>query len=211
MRTPRPRDEILRALKIRGDLFASEIASALGMGTSAVRPHRDSLAADELVAVEVVRGGLGRPRYRYRLTTQGHESFQRSYDELATSFVASVRSLGGEEMLDRIFRRHEQDLVQRYGGRMDGLDFDARMQELARILDECGYMVRLERIEDGYRLTEHNCPVSRVASECGTACESELRFIRSLAAADVDQVAVSPEGAAHCEYLIRERQVSSAS
>ncbi len=200
----RPRDSILHALKRRGGLLADEIAKDLGTSTSAVRPHLDELAAQGLISVEAVRGGPGRPRHRYSLTAKGHECFDRSYDELASCMMDGVLEIGGRKMLDRIFRRREADLVAHYAPRVRGLDFQARVEAVAEVLDECGYMVELEPEEDGYRLIEHNCPVSRLATKCTAACEAELRFIRQLADAEVVQVHTSPSGGGCC-YTIRNR------
>ena len=203
MHAPRPREEILHALKLRGGLFASQVAKELGTSISAARPHLESLAADGLVSVEVVRGGHGRPRHRYHLTAEGHESFRRDYGELAAMLVEGLVELGGEELLDRIFRRHEQELLDRYAGRVAGLDFDRRVYEVARILDERGHMAELERTKEGYVLVEHNCPLSRVASESSIACKSSLRLIRGLVDAEVEQLQVSPDGATDCRFRIR--------
>jgi predicted ArsR family transcriptional regulator len=198
-----PRDEILRELKTRGGLFASEIATAVGTGTSAVRPHLDRLSADNLIEAEVVRGGPGRPRYRYRLTEKGHELFARGYRDLAMTMVDAVLEIGGRVLLDRVFERQEQKLIERYAGRVDGLPFDARIREVAAILDECGYMTQIERTETGYMLSEHNCPVSRVAGECHSACESERRLIARLCDAEVHLAHISPTGDTPCRYEVR--------
>lgn len=203
LRTVSPRDEILRVLKVGGGMFAPDIASQVGTGTSAVRPHLESLSADGLVNAEPVRGRPGRPRYLYCLTEKGHESFERTYDDLASCMVDAVLELGGEDLLGSILERHERRQFDRYVPRVRGLAFDDRVREVARILDECGYMVELKATADGYHLSEHNCPVSRVASGCTAACESELRFIRNLVEADVEQLEVAPVGDKACCYAIR--------
>ncbi len=184
-------------------MFAPDIADRVGTGTSAVRPHLESLTADGLVTANPVRGRPGRPRYRYHLTTKGHESFERTYDDLASCMVDAVLELGGESLLRAVLERHERRQLDKYIPRVRGLPFDLRVREVARILDECGYMVELEATDDGYRLREHNCPVSRVAEGCGAACESELQFIRKLVQADVEQLVVSPRGDQACCYAIR--------
>ncbi len=204
----RPRDRILHALKTRGGLGASDLSEVLGTGVSAVRPHLDTLVHEGLVRVEVVRGGQGRLRHRYVLTEEGHEGFARDYDGLAESLIDGVLDFAGNDLLRRIFRRHEDRLVERYQPRMQTLGFAGRVRETARILDECGYMARLERRGDGFMLTEHNCPVSRVAAECEAPCESELSFIRRLTDADVTQVSIDPNGAGGCRYMIRERRTA---
>ncbi|MBM4437517.1 MAG: ArsR family transcriptional regulator [Actinobacteria bacterium] len=202
MRTASPRQAILRLLKERGALGAAEIADVLGTGTSAVRPHADALVSGGLVAVEVIRGSMGRPRHTYRLTAKGNETFERRYDELALAVMRGVLEFGGDDLLARIFERREEELLARYQERVRGLPFEARMRALAAILDECGYMVDLEATPEGYLVTERNCPVAQIAHQTPHACASELRFIRALAAAEVEQLEISP-GGSHCQYSIR--------
>ncbi len=208
MSVERPRDRILHALKTRGGLGASDLSEVLGTGVSAVRPHLDTLVGEGLVRVEVVRGGQGRPRHRYVLTENGHESFARDYDGLAESLIDGVVDLAGSDLLRRIFRHREDRLVERYQPRMRTLGFADRVRETARILDQFGYMARVERHGDGFMLIEQNCPVSRVAAECAAPCESELSFIRRLTDADVTQVSIAPNGAGGCRCMIRERRTA---
>lgn len=201
----RPRERILHTLKTRGGLGVPDLSEVLGTGVSAVRPHLDTLVRAGLVRVEVVRGGQGRPRHRYVLTADGHEGFARDYDDLAESLIDGVVEFAGDNLLRRIFQRREDRLVERYQPRMRTLGFVGRVRETAHILDERGHMATLERRGDGYMLTEHNCPVSRVATECDITCESELSFIRRLTDADVAQVSIAPNGRGGCRYMIRER------
>ena len=203
VRTLRPRDEILRVLKVNGAMFAPDISDHVGTGTSAVRPHLDGLVTDGLVEAEPIRGQPGRPRFRYRLTEDGHESFERTYGDLASCLIEAVLELGGKDLLDTMLQRHERHQLDRFAPRVKGLPFDARVREVANILDECGYMVELEPTAEGYRLNEHNCPVARVAKDCTAPCESELRLIRSLVQADVEQLEVAPGGDRACCYAIR--------
>ncbi len=200
-----PRDQILHALKMEGALQVRAIAEAVGSSLSAVRPHLDRLVAESLVRVEIVRGGLGRPRHRYTLTSTGHARFPQSYGEFAKDFVEAVLAFGGQDLLSRILTHHENKQYQRFAPRLAGLDFHARVQELRRILDECGFMPRVEQTDDGYVLAAHHCPIWDVAATCRAGCDSELRLIRRLVEADVVPLEVGPRVGCACRYAIHEQ------
>ena len=82
------------------------------------------------------------------------------------------------------------------------------MAELARILDEDGYLAAWEALPDGsFRIVEHNCAVLDVAERYGQACSSEIAFLRqALPEATVERVSHMIAGAHSCAYLIVPRQ-----
>ena len=118
-----PREQILHALKMQGALQCRAIAETIGSSLSAVRPHLDRLVAERLVRVQVVRGGPGRPRHQFELTSAGHARFPQGYGEFAKDFVEAVLALGGHDLLKRILTHHEDKQYQRFAPRLSGLDF----------------------------------------------------------------------------------------
>ena len=202
---PNPRDQILHALKMQGALQVRAVADAIGSSLSAVRPHLDRLVAESLVRVEVVRGGPGRPRHQYELTSDGHARFPQTYGEFAKDFVEAALAFGGHDLLSRILTHHEDKQYQRFAPRLAGLEFHARVNELRRILAECGFMPRVEKTDTGYVLAAHHCPIWDVAATCRAGCDSELRLIRRLVQADVVPLEVGPRVGCACRYAIQER------
>ena len=83
-----------------------------------------------------------------------------------------------------------------------------QVAELTRILDEDGYLASVEPMDDGsFRIVEHNCAILAVATKYGTACGTELEFIREvLPEADVDRVAHMMAGEHICRYEIAPRE-----
>ena len=83
----------------------------------------------------------------------------------------------------------------------------AKVDELARILDEDGYLATAERVaRDHFRVVEHNCAITDVARRYGQACTSEIDFIRAvLPEATVERTSHIIEGARHCAYDVRRR------
>lgn len=198
------RDAILLALKRRGEARAEELAGAVGVTVSAMRQHLTSLAADGLVGHRVVRSGPGRPKHFYSLTAAAEERFPKTYDELTNELLDYV-SEESPELLERVFERRRERRAAGAAARLRGLRFDAAVAELARILDEDGYLAEVVDCGDGvWRIVEHNCAILGVAARYGQACSSELDFIREvLPGAEVERVAHMMAGARQCAYELR--------
>ena len=89
--------------------------------------------------------------------------------------------------------------------RLEGRPFDERVRELARILDEDGYLADCEQIDpSSWRITELNCAILDVARHHREACGSELAFLRSvLPGASVERVTHILAGGHACSYEVR--------
>lgn len=205
---PATRRELLVTLRKQGEARAEELAEQLDVTVSAVRQHLQGLAAADLVAHREERAGPGRPRHVYRLAPAAEALFPRSYGELTVHLLDYV----GEEdpeLVARAFERRRRARVERTRARIEGLDFDARVAEVARVLDEDGYLAEVERLDDedgGWRILEHNCAIVAVAERYGHACSSEIAFLREvLPDADVTRVSHILTGAHACTYEVRRR------
>jgi DeoR family transcriptional regulator, suf operon transcriptional repressor len=203
---PQTRREIVQALKKRGELSADELAAQLGLTTSGVRQHLVGLTSDGLVAHRQVREGPGRPRHCYHLTTAADSLFPRAYSELTNELLGYA---GDEEpeLVERLFERRRRRRVEGAAARLAGLDFAAKVAELARILDEDGYLADFQAKPDGtFLVTEHNCAILGVARRYGQACSSEIAFLRdALPEATIERVQHMIAGAHSCAYEIKPR------
>ncbi len=210
---PATRRALLIALRKRGEARAEELAEQLDVTVSAVRQHLQSLTAADLVAHREQRAGPGRPRHVYRLAPAAEALFPRSYGELTVELLDYI---GDEDpdLVARAFERRRRARVERTRERLAGLDFDARVAEVARVLDEDGYLAEVERLDDaagapgtgGWRILEHNCAILAVAQRYGHACGAEIAFLREvLPDADVIRVSHILTGAHACTYEVRRR------
>jgi DeoR family transcriptional regulator, suf operon transcriptional repressor len=204
---PVTRRELLVNLRKQGEARAEELAAALGITVGAVRQHLQSLAAADLVAHREERVGPGRPRHVYRLAPAAEALFPRSYGELTVELLDYI---GDEdpELIARAFERRRRARVERTRERLDGLDFDARVAEVTRVLDEDGYLAEVERLDGdrSWRILEHNCAILAVAQRYGHACGAEIAFLREvLPDADVTRVSHILTGAHACAYEVRQR------
>lgn len=194
---------LLNALKKRGEMTAEGLSDMLAMTVSGVRQQLTGLQRDGLVAFDEERTGPGRPRYRYKLTPAADALYPRAYAEITNELLEYVED-ADPELLEAIFSRRRQRRIDRARARMEGRGFEERVSELARILDEDGYLADWSRTDDGaWIVTEHNCAIFGVAMRYGLACSSEIEFIRaSLPDAKIERISHMVAGEHHCSYRI---------
>lgn len=199
---PETRREILLRLKREGPLTARELAERLGVTPSGARQLLSALEGDGLVTHRRERRGPGRPVHLYELTGRGDALFPRRYGDLADELLGYLEELDGD-LLEEIFRRRRDRRVREARSRLRGLRFEDGVRELARILDEDGYLAEVRESGDGFLLVEHNCAVHRLAARYGQACSSEIEFIREvLPGAEVRRVSHIASGGPACAYEI---------
>jgi len=195
----------MTALKQAGEATADDLAAELGVTVSAVRQQLDGLFADGLVAWRPESRGRGRPAHLYHLTRAAEPLFPKAYGGLTTELLGYVAD-ADPELVDDIFDRRRQRRLEGAQVRLAavGADLADRVAELARILDEDGYLAAWEAVPDGsFRIVEHNCAVLDVAERYGQACSSEIAFLRqALPDAGVERVSHMIAGAHSCAYAI---------
>lgn len=200
---PSTRRAILTALKRGGRLRAQDLADQLGITVAAVRQQLSRLAEDGLVVHRVDGGGRGRPTHRYEVAPAGEALFPKRYGDLTTELLGYLGGPESEEVT-ALFEQRRRRRLHDAERRLDGMSLDDRVVELARILDEDGYLADIERLDDGrWRIVEHNCAILSVATGYREACSSEIAFIRdALPGARVARVSHIMDGAHACAYEI---------
>jgi DeoR family suf operon transcriptional repressor len=200
---PASRRGVLVRLKSRGEATAETLAGDLGVTVGAVRQLLAALASDGLVAHRDERSGVGRPRRWWCLAPAAEALFPKRYGQLTNQLL---EFLEGKDpaLVSEAFRQRGQERRRRAEARLSGLTLAGRVAELARILDEDGYLAEWEETSPGrWRIVERNCAVLDVATLHREACSSELDFIRAvLPGAEVRRVSHIVAGGHACAYEI---------
>lgn len=198
------RRQILHLLRTQGSLTAQQLADELRITSMGVRRHLTTLERDGLIQMRSHRQPAGRPTYMYRLTEAGLETFPKSYDLLASQVLEVVRATEGDVRVAEIFAGRMEQLYEQFAPRMNGKTLGERVQELAKIQEEAGYMARWEKIKGGYILKEQNCAIYRVACRFQDACQFEIELFRRLLDADLQRVEHQVKGDLACTYFVPE-------
>ncbi|WP_031311675.1 helix-turn-helix transcriptional regulator [Alkalihalophilus marmarensis] len=201
------RQVILVMLKKSQQLTVSEIAEQLEITEMAVRRHLQGLEKEGLIESRLERQPMGRPTHKYSLTLKGEESFPRNYGNLSLEFLQDLEQLSGTEMIEKLFEQRRERLLDKYSTAVTG-SFEERVETLARIQNESGYMVEVEKQDDGtYRFVEYNCPIAQVATAYPVACNCEQKLFKSLL--DTDEIereeCMAKMDTAGCVYVLKEK------
>ncbi len=177
----------------------------LAFAVARLLPHVLSNAVDP-GSVPTKMGGPGRPRRRYCITPAGEALWPKRYGQLTNQLLDFVRQ-EKPELVDKVFTRRGEARGERAAERLSGLGFDARIEELTRILDEDGYLAQCRReADESWLVVEHNCAILDVARRYGAACSSELAFLRAaMPDASVDRIKHKMAGDFVCAYRIAAR------
>ena len=202
---PLERHELVTALKHAGEATADELAADAGRHRerrppAARRPGRRGPGHPAGRA----RGAGAGPTHLYQLTRAAEPLFPKAYGGLTTELLGYVAD-ADPDLVDDIFDRRRQRRLEGAQARLaPAATFAARVAELARILDEDGYLADFEAMPDGtFRIVEHNCAVLDVAERYGQACSSEIAFLRqALPDARIERVSHMIAGAHSCAYEI---------
>jgi DeoR family transcriptional regulator, suf operon transcriptional repressor len=196
----------LFAVRRLGDASVEEVAEVLEMTVSGARQHLTALVEQGLVAAESeprVAAARGRTRLLYHVTDLGDALFPKAYAAL-TNELLDYLAAEEPDTIERLFAKRRQHRVDNAAARLAPLrSLRSRVDELARILDEDGYLAVATHGKGRHVIAEHNCAIASVARRYGQACTSELEFIRAvLPEADVRRISHMIQGDRHCGYEI---------
>lgn len=207
---PTGRRAVLHAVRRIGDATAVEVAEALDMTVSGAWQHLTALTSQGLVqATDLPRpdGQRGRPQLSYSVTELADAVFPKAYGALTNELLGYLDD-EDDRTIDRLFARRRDTRIANAEQRLaPKRSLQAKVTELARILDEDGYIATAEAIgRDGFLIVEHNCAIATVARRYGQACTSEIEFIRAvLPGATVERTQHMIAGDRKCAYEIRRR------
>jgi predicted ArsR family transcriptional regulator len=176
------RRAIAKLLKTEGPIDSAQLAQRLGLTAMAVRQHLYALQREGLVASEERPVPIGRPAKFWRLTREADHLFPEAYAELSVALIDSVKDAFGEEGLERVLASRCARQRVDYGKRIRPKDpLESKLNELAKVRTEEGYMAEIRREDDGtFLLVENHCPICAAANACQGFCSTELDLFRSV-------------------------------
>src|SRR5829696_9917267 len=182
------RRAITKLLKTEGPIDSAQLAERLGLTAMAVRQHLYALQREGLVTAEQRPVPIGRPAKFWRLTRDADRLFPEAYAELSVALIDSVKDAFGEEGLERVLTSRCARQRTDYAGRIKpGYSLERKLQELAKVRTEEGYMAEIRRNNDGgFLLVENHCPICAAANACQGFCATELDLFRSLLGPGID-------------------------
>lgn len=197
-----PAGRVLKAIQVRGRASIKDVATDLGVTTSAVRLHLTQLEATGAIRADRVREGVGRPFYVYSVTPHAHNLFYRDYGELAKLLLEQVSETQGPDALQDVLRSVADRLAAIYSDQVWGRELADRVTAWAGLLDHRGISVQIEKSDEGYVLREFGCPYQNVALENRAVCEMERQVMIRLLESGVKLTHCVLDGHQGCQFII---------
>src|SRR5215218_505006 len=201
------RRAIAKLLKTEGPIDSAQLAERLGLTAMAVRQHLYVLQREGLVTAEERPVPIGRPAKFWRLTREADRLFPEAYAELSVALINSVKDAFGDEGLERVLTSRCARQRSDYDRRIRPQDsLQTKLDELAKVRSEEGYMAEIRREDDGsFLLVENHCPICAAANACQGFCSTELDLFRSVlgAGVTVERAEHIIKGDQRCVYRVR--------
>lgn len=201
---PASQRRLLELLKRGGASTIVELASSMELNPETVRHHLRVLEARQYVERRSTRSaGPGRPEQVWSLTAEAERLFPRREGEVLRELAEHLRATGNEAVLQRFFESWIEARRPEALARVEGLEGRARVEEVARILTELGFMASAEAVRGSMRLHLCHCPLKELVEVSRVPCRAELGFIRELLGEPLTRLAYIPSGDASCSYRTR--------
>lgn len=194
--------ELLREVKRRGEATLGELSSGFDLATETLREHLNSLTARGLVErVGRRRDGPGRPAIVYALSEPGEALFPNREGALLRELTEHLAMSDREGVLEEFFERRIDRQREEAEARLEGLEGEERLREVAGILTEEGFMAEVESDGDGVaRLRLCHCPLKEMVAVSKLPCRAEIGFIEELLGRSLERAEYMPDGDHSCTY-----------
>lgn len=191
---------LLLALKRLGQATQAQVARELPFAPATLREHLQSLVARGLVQrVGSRHAKPGRPEVVYALTDRADALFPSRAPELLRELVAYLIETGHSRELQGFFNRRVAARRPAALARVSGLSGQARVQEVARIFSEEGYMA-LTGADGAPALRLCHCPIRDVVSVTRLPCRYEEELMAELLQRPLRRTEYMPDGDPSCSY-----------
>lgn len=200
------RAQIVRLLH-DGDATVAELAVAVGLTDEAIRRQLRELVADQLVAGHTAPAtGPGRPAIRYSLTPRGERLFPDRSSDLAGDVLTFLYDERGKAEMIAFLRWRLKRQQAHYAGALDGIDgLDDRIERLAELLSQDGFLAEADADADGYALTQTHCAIKEAAAAHPQLCAFEAALFREVLGAHVTRRQTIASGAQACVCHVQPR------
>jgi DeoR family suf operon transcriptional repressor len=197
-----PRGSLLLELKKAPGLTVRDLTERLGLSLNAVRHHLKELESEGLVEYQRENRGVGAPVFAYRLSEPGEGLFPRRYEETLGRVLDHLERRLGRAAAVAVLEAEFAELADRVRELVAGSEPGGRLEVVARVMAEAGYMAVAEQTEFEGRLVQHNCAIRTVAERFPEVCAAETRLLTEVLGGPVRRQMHILEGCSACSYTV---------
>ncbi|MEC5424929.1 DeoR family transcriptional regulator [Virgibacillus sp. C22-A2] len=205
MKRKTTKQKVLNILKKESEVTIVEIMAYFSISEIAVRKHIHELEQQGFLKKNTIKQKVGRPYHTYELTKKGHDTFPNQYESLPLELLQDLEELQGTQAVNDLLSKRMQREKSYFDNEIHTTAFDEKVEEVARIQDEKGYMVEVEKTEDGhYEMKHFNCPISNIASTYNQVCSNEkMVFEEVFSSSEVISHTCITKGHNYCRWTIK--------
>lgn len=193
-------------LENKNGLSIDHLAKRLDISRAAVQQHFVVLERDGFIRKKQLNKTGGRPVSLYELTNHGINYFPKQYAWLTGLVLESLEDEIGPERVIAFMQKLGHKLAGRLQERFQGKDLDARMDELAQVMNELGFQVKIN--QDGetgsQSLQAFNCVYHDLAQKQQAVCEFDLALMSSSLDQKIMHASCMARGDCSCKFVVGE-------
>lgn len=194
---------LILEIKKRGSVTTQEAAEALEMSKMGAYKHLLRLENSGLVGRRIVKKSVGRPVHSFYLTDRGKQYFGSADSLVLANLLEFLKERGAEELVTDFLRERYERLVHEYADLFSGKSLEERVSLLCKLRTKEGYMAELRRSGKGFELLEYSCPIFKVASTFGVACQMEAELFSRTLGARVENSHRQVDGSSVCRFHLK--------
>lgn len=191
------------AIKHRGRATVPELAEDLSLHVETVREHLRTLTRRKVIRRDgTMPRGPGRPEITYVLTDAAESLFPRREGEILQALGRYLVGSGQQQLLRDFFDDYLGARRAAAMARVAHLTGEERLTEVARIMDEMGFMPVLAGPSPHTKLRLCHCPIRELVGATDIPCRAEIGLLTELLGAPLARAGYIPDGDASCSYQL---------
>jgi len=192
--------DVLNLLADSGPLAISDIMQHFAVTRTAVHERLLRLMGEGLVDRELVRGGRGRPSYRYLLSPKARKLAGNNFADLSAVLWQEVLRIEDSRRPQRVVRRIAGALKALYADAIHGTTLKARMESLRELLQKRRVRCDVDTRRGVHTLTLRDCPYLGLAEVDSTVCKMETKLFSQLLGDEVVLSQCRLDGHSCCQF-----------
>ncbi len=198
--------QIIEHIQRNGSATIKDLEQLLGITTTAVRQHLNTLLNEGYIERKAVHTGVGRPHHAYAVTDKAQEIFACHCDDLALTLLEEVFALEGVERTNLLLARVGNRLADKYQQSVRSDLLMERVDELAMALYRRGVLTDVQSQDDNtFVLHTYNCPYHELAQEHREICEMDEAMLRQVLGSDVNLTNCMMDGHQGCSFVVSQK------
>ncbi|MEP3479478.1 MAG: transcriptional regulator [Fuerstiella sp.] len=204
-------EQLLEFLHRSDGADVQQLCDLLEVTRNAIRSRITRLEALQLVEVQQISEGRGRPRNVYRLTADGVSSLGEDYRQLAIVMWEAICQIPDEAVREGLLSDIRNRLASRFRPSIQGSgNLAERLDQLVGQMRKTGFNVESDSTTSLPILRESNCPFPMLADVDDRICEMERQVVEEVLGAPVEFKHRCRDGHHCCEFEIQSTETEAA-